>query len=132
MSITADQLIFEFNSVSLDLVKNIAAICPNSLVGRNIKDIENAYKSLTRKNAFIETFVLKVLPHKQQIDEGNEDFFLKKDYSSDFENNELGSKVFEFKNIWKDLKPQNKNIVIQYMQILCKISQEYFITVYGL
>ncbi|AYV82175.1 MAG: hypothetical protein Homavirus13_4 [Homavirus sp.] len=132
MNPEVNQIVVEFNSVFLDFIRNIAVVCPNSIVGRNMIDIEKSFKNMPKKNSFIDAFVAKVLPYKSQIDEGNEDFFIKKDYSSDLDGNESwGSKVFEFKNIWSQFKKENKTIVIQYMQALCELAQEYFLVAYG-
>ena len=132
MSTNTTQIITEFNSVLLDMIKNIASVCPNSIVGRNIGDIEKTLKTASSKQKIIETFITKVLPYKSKIDNGDEDFFLKKDYSNDFDGNDTwGSKVFEFKNIWTQLNNNNKNIIIQYMQVLCELSQEYFLAIYA-
>ena len=37
--------------------------------------------------------------------------------------------VLSLKSIWNQLKKENKNIVIMHMQILCALTQEYFIFV---
>ncbi len=74
----------------------------------------------------------RVLQYKDQIDEGNEEFFLGKSYDDDIDSdNSILSKVFEFKTIWKDLKRENKDLVIQYMQILCQLAQNYFLVAYA-
>jgi hypothetical protein len=125
------KIVSEFNTVFFDFIKNIAQICPSSIIGRNMTEIEKAFRNMPKKNSFIDAFVAKVLPYKSQIDRGDEEFFLKKDYSNDLENASWGSKVFEFKNIWTKLKQENKEIVIQYMQGLCLLAQEYFMAIYG-
>ena len=127
-----EQTIIDFNITLLDLGLNLAHVCPNSIIGHNIKDVEKLIKNPKNKIKFIEIFVAKVLRYKSDIDSGNEDFFLHKSYDSDLDkDNSLISKVFEFKNIWVQLKQENKDLVKQYMQILCELAQNYFLYYYG-
>lgn len=125
-----NQTIDYFNDTLIDLATNIADICPNSIIGDNIKLIKGIIKDPSNKTKILDIFVLKVLPYKPQIDNGDEEFFLRKSFDddvSDLGDDSLSGKVFEFKNIWKGLKEENKQIVIQYMQILCTLAQDYFI-----
>ncbi len=130
--IDLQQTIIDFNSVLLDLGRNLAEVCPDSIIGKNISYVEEAIENPKNKTKFIEVFVGKVLQYKDQIDEGNEEFFLRKSYNDDMDSsNPMLSKVFEFKTIWKDLKRENKDLVIQYMQILCQLAQNYFLVTYA-
>ena len=73
----------------------------------------------------------RVLQYKDQIDEGNEEVFLGKSYDDDIDSdNSILSKVFEFKTIRKDLRRENKDLVIQYMKILCQLAKNCFIVAY--
>lgn len=126
-----EQTVADFNSVLLDLCRNLAEVCPNSIIGQNIGFVEGALTTSKNKTKFIDIFVNKVLQYKDKIDNGDEEFFLKKSYDDDIESdNTLMNKVFEFKSIWIDLKRENKELVIQYMQILCELSQNYFMVIY--
>ena len=71
-------------------------------------------------------FICKVLPYKSKIDEGNESFFLDKSFSDDTDDSGILGKIFEMKNLWKQLNDSNKKFVIQYMKLLCEMSQEYY------
>lgn len=125
------QLLCDFNSTLLDLANNIADICPNSIIGNNISYIKNILKN-SKDDKFIGMFIIKVLPYKKQIDEGDENFFMNKSYEKDLENTDNSiSQVFEIKNIWTTLSIENKNIVKQYFQILCGLAQNYFLIKYN-
>ena len=50
-----------------------------------------------------------------------------KDLNND---NSLTGRVFEFTDIWHNLKRENKDLVIQYMQALCILAQDYFVALY--
>jgi len=125
-----NQIVEDFNSTLLDLIENIADVCPDTIVADNKTTIKNTLFKAENKRKAIDTFVAKVLIYKPQIDSGNEDFFLNKSYDNDLKGveggNALTGKIFEFKSIWKNLKRKNKDFVIQYMQILCLLAQNYF------
>lgn len=125
------QTVSDFNETLLSLAINVSTACPNSLIGNNIKDIQKAIKnnpSDINFTKFIDLFTTKVLQYKERIDSGDESFFMDKDYKSDLDTNDDSylDKVISLKSIWKDLKKENRKIVIQYMQFLCALSQQYF------
>lgn len=132
-------IINDFNQTILSLAQNIAYVCPNSIVGNNIKDIEKAFKKRENFTKFIDIFCIKVLKYKKEIDDGKDSFFMGKDYKDDLKDNgvtddEISSQldiVISIKSIWSQLKRDNKDIVIQNMQILCELAQIYFNHIYN-
>jgi len=131
------EFVSDFNNILLDFTLNIAHICPNSLIGKNVSFVEKHINQLNNPKSnnytkLIDLFVEKVLVYKDKIDAGDEDFFLKKEYDNDLNGqSDLIGKVFEFKSIWRTLTQENKDCVIQYMQILCKLAQNYFMKTYN-
>ena len=128
------QIVDDFNSTLTDLINNIADICPDTLISDNKNIIKKMLSKPDTRTKAIDTFVAKILIYKPQIDRGDEKFFLGKSYDDDLTNvsngsdsNTLSTKIFEFKNIWKSLSPENKDFVIQYMQLLCLLAQNYFL-----
>ena len=127
-----DDIVTDFNSMLLDLAKNVADICPTSILGANIKDIEKQINKPSNRLKFIDLFCGKVLQYKDKIDSGDETFFLQKNYDDDLKDESaLVGKVFEFKTIWIQLSDNNKNVVKQYMKILCALAQQYFMICIG-
>jgi hypothetical protein len=122
-----EDIINDFNSTALTLINVIAMVCPKSTIGRNQSDIEKAIKNKQNRTKFIDIFVSKVLIYKDKIMSGNDSFFLTKEYDSDLDSNDHVSYVFEFKDVWQQLNRRNKDTVIQYMQILCLLSEQYFL-----
>jgi len=123
-----DNVVTEFNSTMVDFAKNIANIFPNSLIGNNLNliiSILNSKEHAT-KHKIMHIFICKVLPYKSKIDEGDETFFLNKSFNDDTDDTSILDNVFEIKSLWKILNEQNKKYVVQYMQLLCEIAQEYF------
>lgn len=122
------QIVTDFNSTLLTLAKNVANICPSSIIGSNIKDIEKQFKRKDNFTKFIDLFCIKVLQYKDQIDIGDESFFMNKDYSKDVDGaDNVGlNDIISLKSVWKDFKKENKDIIILNMQILCDLAQLYF------
>ena len=124
-----DTIVTEFNSTLIDFSKNIATIFPSSLIGNNLNLIVSILNSKEpdTKHKIMHTFICKILPYKNKIDEGDETFFLTKSFNDDTGDSNILNNIFEIKSLWKQLNDNNKKYVIQYMQLLCEISQEYYI-----
>lgn len=124
-----DNIVTEFNNTLTDFAKNIASIFPSSLIGNNISLITSILNSKepNEKHKIIHTFIVKVLPYKNKIDEGDESFFLNKSFNDDTKDSSILDSVFEIKSLWTKLNDNNKKYVVQYMQLLCEISQEYYV-----
>jgi hypothetical protein len=124
------QIINDFNATLLSLAQNVAGICPISIIGNNIKDIEKQIKHKNNLTKFVDIFCIKVLQYKDQIDAGKESFFMDKDYSNDLDAQDRTSDtlniVLSLKSVWKDFKPENKQIIMLNMQILCDLAQIYY------
>ncbi len=126
-----EQLVTDFNSTLLSFVESLAEVCPDTIIADNKSTIKNMVNKKENKRKVIDIFVAKVLIYKPRIDAGDERFFLEKSYDDDVKGvdggNMVSGRIFEFKNIWKNLKKENKDFVIQYMQLLCLLAQNYFI-----
>ena len=125
-------IVNDFNNMLISLVQNIAAICPRSIIGTNIRDIEKQFKNPKNFNKFIDLFCIKILIHKDKIDACEETFFLddtniKK--SLDDQPAGILDQVLSMKSVWHELKQENKEIVFLNLQMLCELAQEYFVLV---
>ena len=128
---SVDQIVDDFNSTLSDLISNLADVCPDNIISDNRDLIKKMLSRNENKRKAIDVFVAKVLIYKSEIDNGDESFFLNKSYNNDIGDVDNGSsitnKIFEFKNIWVKLSHENKQFVIQYMQLLCLLAQNYFL-----
>lgn len=125
------QVVNDFNDTFLFMVKDIASVCPKSIIGTNVKEIERLVLNKENQTFLIDTFVSRVLKYKDEIRARDERFFVEKTYDNDVDSNAfLLNKVLEFKSIWSDLKPENKEIVLDYMNILCDLAEQYFLSIY--
>jgi hypothetical protein len=116
--------IHNFNNMFIELVSQLSTICPTSIIANN----SNILRQIIRKDQkkVIDIFVQYVLKYKPQIDKGDETFFMNNTYSNECgADDSMINKVFEFKELWKQLSPDNRNVVIQYMQFLCQIALNY-------
>lgn len=121
-------IVNDFNNTLLSLVQNIASVCPTSLIGTSVKDIEKQFKKKDNFTKFIDIFCIKVLQYKDKIDNCDESFFMTHDYKNDLTDQSADAldHVITLKSIWNQLKKENKDIVMLNMQILCELSQQYF------
>ena len=124
------QVVNDFNATLLSLAQNVAGTRPTSVIGNNIKDIEKQIKHKNNFTKFIDIFCIKVLQYKDKIDSGKESFFMEKDYSNDLDEEDRNADtlniVISLKSVWKDFKPENKQIIMLNMQILCDLAQIYY------
>ena len=130
MNLSLNTIITDFNNILLTLVQNIATICPRSVLGTNIKDIEKQFKNPKNFNKFIDLFCIKILIHKDKIDTCNESFFLDdRNIKNSLNDQPSGilDQVMSMKSVWHELKQENKEIVFMNMQILCELCQQYFV-----
>jgi len=124
-------LINDFNEIFFNMANYIATICPSSLIGKNIAEINTVHKKLNPANMtkFIDYFVIKVLKYKDFIDTENEEYFFKEiekdEIKCDKELKDYGINLLEFKNYWRKLNQSDKDLIFQYLQSLCTICNEY-------
>lgn len=128
--ITNSQLVNDFNTQCIDLVKFVGQISPNSTIANNVDYIEKLAKN--KKTFLIEQFINHVLVFKPKIDEADENFFMTHEFKDEAAgDSDVISKVFEFKSIWKKLTKDNQKGVTTCMQILCYYAELYFLKNYN-
>ena len=122
------ELIKEFNEKLLVLVEGIARATNKKFIINNIIFLKKIINK--DKKRPIDFFIIYILPHKEEIDTGNENFFLTYELKSTDLSSKIMKNIFEFKNIWSTLNNENKETVVNYMKYLCSISQTYFLQNY--
>lgn len=84
----------------------------------------------------IHVFMNEILQYEQQINNRDEQFFLNFDFNkkysnlnneiNDIDNNDVSiDNIFQFKDNWRHLSEHNKNVIIDYMILLCKLAKAY-------
>tara|TARA_A100001015_G_C14669755_1_gene586362 strand:+ start:340 stop:726 length:387 start_codon:yes stop_codon:yes gene_type:complete len=122
-------LIKIFNSQFLEFIKDVKRVLPDDL---NIKTAVFYTENIIKVNPSLlvkSWYDLVILQYKEQIDKGDFDFFLNKEYSKEFkavDNNDGILKTIDtIKNRAKELSDENKKKVVKYTQNLTKISLMY-------
>lgn len=84
----------------------------------------------------IRVFMNEILQYEQQINNRDDQFFLNFDFNkkysnlnneiNDIDNNDVSiDNIFQFKDNWRHLSEHNKNVIIDYMILLCKLAKAY-------
>ena len=123
-------IISDFNETLIDLATQLSILCPTSVIANNLDILKQLMKREPKK--MMDIFVLYILKYKKRIDAGDDNFFMNNNFDAELgevgnkmNDNSIFQKAFEFKSIWKQLKQDNREIVKQYMQLLCQLSFDY-------
>ncbi len=118
-----------FNSQFMEFLKDVQVVLPNDL---NIKTARYYTENLIKVNPSLlvkSWYELVIIPYKNQIDKGDFEFFLNKEYSSDLKTIDNNDGILEtirtIKARVKDLTDDDKKKIIKYTQNLTKISLMY-------
>jgi hypothetical protein len=124
-------LIFKFNMVIAGMIRHITEyygdstmsgmdIFLNDIIEKTPKEPISCFLMNIYKNDQYRTNILKQ----------NDDFFLEEDYDELTEgDNEKTSKLFEFKDLWKQIDNDTKNYIKKSMMTLVKICQKYVLSI---
>lgn len=120
----------EFNATFIDMITQISEKISDDTIDSTIcstlKIIINNHPQ-----KIIEIFIIHVLPHKNKIESGDENYFLVDDtIDNKYRDDKLIiDKILTFKKLWIKLNENDKKIIIKYLTILCYYATHYF-TIY--
>lgn len=119
-------LITAFNNHFLLFVDDIYSVFPDNV------DILTAKNSLIALRKANPKLLIKIwlnyvyTPYKEQIDKGDIDFFITKDYSSDLSKNNNANKIMEsidrLRTPVKEMTPENQEKTMKHIQNLSKLA----------
>ena len=119
-------LVTVFNDHFAEFVNDIQSVFPDDA---DILTAKNALLAIRKANPklLVRIWIKYVYtPYKQQIDVGDINFFLTKDYSSDLARNDNADKIMEsidrLRNPVKAMSPENQAITMKYIQNLSKLA----------
>jgi len=119
-------LVTVFNDHFAEFVNDIYSVFPEDA---DILTAKNALLTIRKANPklLVKIWVKYVYtPYKMQIDAGDINFFLTKDYSSDLLKSDNADKIMEsidrLRNPVKSMSPENQAKTMQYIQNLSKLS----------
>jgi len=129
MSLNKSNILTTFNNHFIEFIEDIVRIFPDNV---DLVTVKNFFQLMRKTNPkIIITVFYKhvVLKYQSQIDIGNLDFFIEKDYHDDLNNNNHSDKIIEAINgLRKPIRlmdDKNKLNTIKYLQNLCKLSASY-------
>lgn len=119
-------LVTVFNDHFAEFVNDVQSVFPNDA---DILTAKNALLAIRKANPklLVRIWIKYVFtPYKQQIEDGDINFFLTKDYSSDLARNDNADKIMEsidrLRNPVKDMSPENQAKTMKYIQNLSKLA----------
>jgi hypothetical protein len=116
-----------FNDHFIDFVNDIHCVFPDDV---DILTTKNALTAIRKANPKMivkiwDAFI--VSKYKEEIESGNLDFFINKDYSQDISNASNSDKIMEsidrLRQPVKNMGPENQAKVMKYIQNLTKLAQ---------
>lgn len=119
-----------FNNHFEELLDDIVRVFPDdSQILAAVKGLKKLRKANPKLIITIFQTNIKT-PYGSQIEEGNIDYFLKKDYNEDLAENwdltkKILSKIDDIKTPISNMCEKDKNNVIKYLQNLCKLIDLY-------
>jgi len=122
----ATNLVTVFNDHFAEFVNDIQSVFPEDV---DILTAKNALIAIRKANPklLVRIWVTYVYTqYKQQIDAGDINFFLSKDYSTDLARNDNADKIMEsidrLRNPVKEMSVENQAKTMKYIQNLSKIA----------
>lgn len=135
-----DDIVKNFNDVAIQMLGELRKIIPHSVILNNTDLLKSFVKNSSKKTVLIDYFVVYVLKYKDEIDEENEDFFLKHDFedisSSTKDTNSIVKIINEIKKMWRSITDkddetsrQNKKNIFGYFKVLSFYAEKYFLEI---
>ena len=123
------QILKGFNDHFMELVEDIERVFPDDT---DISTVKNSFTELRKANPkmVIKVYKEQILDlYRDQIESGNIDFFIDKDYKKDIGNIQDSEYILNKINILRDpvrdMEKADQDKVIQYIQNLSKLCDAY-------
>jgi hypothetical protein len=115
-----------FNNHFQDFIDDIQSVFPDNV---DIMTARNALSAIKKMNPkLLSTIWLSYvyIPYQTQIDAGDIDFFISKDYKYDLGSNANAGKIMEaidrLRNPVREMEPENQAKTMKYIQNLSKLA----------
>jgi len=126
---SASSILTAFNNHFTDFVDDIYSVFPND---HDILTAKNSFSAIRKINPklIIKCWDMYVAAkYSKEIEAGNMDFFINKDYSTDIDTVQNSDKIVEainrLRNPIKNMTDENKKKIVKYIQNLSKLSSLY-------
>ena len=116
-----------FNDHFADFINDVQSVFPEDV---DVLSAKNALIAIRKANPRMivkiwNTFI--VSKYRQEIADGNLEFFINKDYSNDVSNSQNSDKIMEsidrLREPIKNMGPENQSKVMKYIQNLTKLAE---------
>jgi len=128
---TKTNLLRTFNTHLFEFLDDVIRIFPDNL---DIQTAKTTFQTIKQANPtiIIKTWIQYIyMPYKDAIDNGDVDFFFKKDYSSDLAElanmSEVMNVIDKLREPVSNMTPQQKQFTADYIKNLSKLSVLYSI-----
>lgn len=118
----------EFNATFIDMITQISEKISDDTIDSTIC---SALKVIIKNHPekIIGIYIVHVLPHKDKIESGDENYFLNDNSNIDNTYKDDGpviEKILTFKKLWVKLNENDKKIIIKYLTVLSYYATHYF------
>lgn len=124
--VMSSNLVTVFNDHFAEFVNDVHNVFPDDV---DIVTAKNALLTIRKANPklLVRIWLKYVyIPYKEQIDEGNIEFFINKDYSNDLARNDNADKIMEsidrLRKPVKEMSAENQAKTMKYIQNLSKLA----------
>lgn len=117
-------IIVNFNKYTEEFVTEIVKITNDA----DVRSYKTILVNLNKTNATkcIEQFIIYALPEKDKIISSNEDYFLKRNYDQELDNDQDSMmQALKLKDTWKTFDCDTKKCIFEYLQVMVHYSEEY-------
>jgi len=118
-----------FNDHFIEFVTDVQTVFPENV---DLLAAKNAFVAIRKANPKIIIKIFNsqvVMPYQKEIDAGNLDFFIVKDYAGDLVSADNSQKIMDaidgLRNPVKQMDEENQAKVMKYLQNLKKLSMMY-------
>lgn len=119
-----------FNKQLSEFFEDVRKVFPDN---NEIKMLISAVEVLRASNPSLvikQWYAQAYMPYREQIDNGDYEFFHKKSYDDDLANIPNSEQILQLidtiRNLTSEMSEENLQHSIKYIQILCKLSEAYF------
>jgi len=120
------QVLSAFNDHFLELVNDVQNVFPDDI---DIATLNNAFTKMRKANPKLIMMTFKehvIEPYRDEIEAGDIDFFISKDYKQDVGNNNvILEKIDCLRGPIGEMNKEEQQKVIKYIQNLCKLCDLY-------
>lgn len=130
MSKIKENPVKDFNAKTIEFFEYVLRICPNEGVRKDIFKYKGLANTMMKINSrkIIDGFAYYVAPHKKQICDKDDNYFLGLNLANEQGVTEYSMmESLRIKEIWSDLTADQKEMIFNYVLILISFTEKYIV-----